>query len=249
MDSLKYLFLQLFFNWLAVKYSLSRGFGAREVVLSWWLSASILSRSISYSMLSVSASWYTWGSSCTATVSVTSRPVLSWVCSTLRLLLSSDERGWISSVSTSRPVLSVELSSSLKELTLISWERNVFLSSWTPITSCVTPGRPDLSRIGFGIGWVGWKLLDSCSTFGRWACSEPNSCVQSCRNEIFGGGRRDMYVFSYQTSPVFSLTTFIIQKALCFWASLLNGSHRSNSNKSPGSIGHWRRQTDRQVFS
>ena len=38
-------------------------------------------RCTSSSTLSVSASWYTWGSSCTATVSVTSRPFLSWVCS------------------------------------------------------------------------------------------------------------------------------------------------------------------------
>ena len=72
------------------------------------MSASILPRGVSSSMLSVPASWYTWRSSCTATVSLTGRPVLSWVCSTLRLLLSSDERAWISSVSTDRPVLSEE---------------------------------------------------------------------------------------------------------------------------------------------
>ena len=35
----------------------------------------------------------------------------------------------------------------------------------------------------------------------------------SCRNEIFGGGRRDMYEFSNKTSPVFKLTTFGIQWA------------------------------------
>ena len=73
------------------------------------MSASILSRIVSLSMLSVSASWYTSGSSCTATVSLPGRPDLSWVCSTLRLLLSSDEH------------------------------------VWTLITSCVIPGRPDLS--------------------------------------------------------------------------------------------------------
>ena len=126
---------------------------------------SILSRSTSSSMLSVLASWYTWESSCTAAVSVTSRPVLSWVGSTLRLLLCSDERVWFASVSTGRPVLSEELSSSLKELTLISWERDVFLSS------CMSSGRPDLSRIGLRIGWFAWKLLDSCPTSGRWSLS------------------------------------------------------------------------------
>ena len=103
------------------------------------MSASILSRIISLSMLSVSTSWYTLGSSCTATVSLPSRPDLSWVCSTLRLLLSSIERAWISSVSTSRPILSEEQSSSFQEFTLISWERDVFLSSWKLITSCAIP--------------------------------------------------------------------------------------------------------------
>ena len=33
----------------------------------------------------------------------------------------------------------------------------------------------------------------------------------SCFKEILGGGRGDMYTFSYKTSPVFSLTTFGIQ--------------------------------------
>ena len=118
---------------------------------------SILFRSTSSSTLSVSASWYNWGSSCAAAVwrIATSRPVLSWVCSTLRLFLSSDERVWITTVSTSRSVLSEELSSSQKELTLISWERDVFLPS------CVLSSRPDLSRNGLEIGGADWKnLLD-----------------------------------------------------------------------------------------
>ena len=55
-------------------------------------------------------------------------------------------------VATGRPVLSEELSSS-KELTLISWERDVFLPS------CIISGRPDLSRIGFRVGWFDWKIL------------------------------------------------------------------------------------------
>ena len=196
------------------------------------VSASILSRIVSLSMLGVSASWYTSGSSCAATVSLTSRPVLSWVCSTLRLLLSSDEHAWTlitSCVIPGRSDLSEEQSSSLKEFTLISWERYVFLSSWTLITSCVIPSRPDLSRIGFGIGWVGWKNFacraisppgcraispSGCratSPSGCRATFEPNSFVQLWRSEIFGGGRGDMCAFSYKTSPVFNLTTFGIQ--------------------------------------
>ena len=84
------------------------------------------------------------------------------------------------------PVLSEELSSSLKELTLISWERDVFLPS------CMSLGRPDLSRIGFGVGWVGWKNFACRATppSGCRATFEPNSLVHSCFSEIFGGGRR-----------------------------------------------------------
>ena len=124
------------------------------------MDSSILLRSTSSSTLSVLASWHTWESSCAAAVwrVATSRPVLSWVCSTLRLLLSSDERVWFTSVSTGRPVLSEELSSSLKELTLISWERDVFLPSF------MLSSRPDLSRIGFGVGWVDWKNVACLAT-------------------------------------------------------------------------------------
>ena len=51
----------------------------------------------------------------------------------------------------------------------------------------------------FGIGWFDWNFLNCCTTCpsGRLACSEPNSLFQSCRKEIFGGGRGDMYTFSY----------------------------------------------------
>ena len=71
---------------------------------------------------------------------------------------------------------------------LTSWsatDLSVFLRStsssrfWelsdTLVMSCMLSGRPDLSRIGFRVGWFDWKLLDSCPTSGRWACSEPNS--------------------------------------------------------------------------
>ena len=66
--------------------------------------------------------------------------------------------------------------------------------------------RPDLSRIGFGVGWVGWKIFACLATSlsGCRATSEPNSLFHSCFNEIFAGGRGDMYTFSKKTSPVFS---------------------------------------------
>ena len=98
---------------------------------------------------------------------------------------------------TGRTVRSEELGSSRKELTSISWERDVSLSSCTLITSCVITGRPVRSRIGFRVGWFDWKLPDSCPTSDCWACSEPNSLFHSWREEIFGGGSRgDMYTFS-----------------------------------------------------
>ena len=126
------------------------------------MSSWILSRIVSLSVLSVLASWYTSGSSCIATVCLSGCPDLSYFALLNSETLSSDERVWISSVWTGRPVLSEELSSSLKELTLISWERDVFLPSF------VLSGRPDLSRIGLGIGWAGWKKLCLSSNFSFW---------------------------------------------------------------------------------
>ena len=70
-----------------------------------------------------------------------------------------------------------------------------FLSSCTPITSCLISGRPDLSRIGLRVGWFGWKLLDSCPASDRWAWSEPNSLFHWCFNEIFVGSRGEMFSF------------------------------------------------------
>ena len=89
------------------------------------------------------------------------------------------------------------------------------------LPSYMSSGRPDLSRIGFGVGWVGWKNFacratspSGCratSPSGCRATFGPNSLVHSCFSETFGGGRGDMHTFSFQTSPVFSLTTFGIQ--------------------------------------
>ena len=60
-------------------------------------------------------------------VSVTNLLVLSCAFPTLGSLLSSDERAWITLVSiTGLPVLAEETDSSWKELTSISWERDVF---------------------------------------------------------------------------------------------------------------------------
>ena len=89
------------------------------------------------------------------------------------------------------------------------------------LPSCMLSGRPDLSRIGFGVGWVGWELFacretspSDCRATSPSGCrstSEPNSLFHSCFNEIFGGGRGDMNTFSFKASQVFILTTFEIQ--------------------------------------
>ena len=158
------------------------------------MSSSILSRIVSLSVLSVLISWYTSGSSCTATLCLSSCPDVSWVCSTLRLLLSSDEHAWT--------LITSCVKSGCPDL---SEERDVFL-----ITSCVISSCPDLSQFGLGIGWVGWKNF-ACRTTSPSGCRttfEPNSLVQSWRSEIFGGGRGDMYAFSKKTSPVFSPDNF-----------------------------------------
>ena len=97
-----------------------KSMSASFTIIGSWFSSwttmdfSILVRNTSSSTLSVSFSWAerTRELSCAAAVFATSCPALSWACSTLRLLLSSDERVWIASASTSRPVLSEELSSS-----------------------------------------------------------------------------------------------------------------------------------------
>ena len=51
---------------------------------------------------------------------------------------------------------------------MISWE-------WTFSFHLAGSGRPDLSRIGTRLGWFDWKLLKSCPTSSRWACSDLNS--------------------------------------------------------------------------
>ena len=78
---------------------------------------SILLRSTSSSTLNVSLSWEerTRELSFASAVSrvATGRPVLSWVCSTLKSFLSSDERTcWVYICLNRSPVLSEELSSS-----------------------------------------------------------------------------------------------------------------------------------------
>ena len=87
------------------------------------------------------------------------------------------------------PFFFEETVSSWKELTSISWERNVCLPSCTVLVSSSTTGLSVLSRLGFGIGWFDWKILDCCPTTGRWACSEPNSLSHLCFKDILDGGR------------------------------------------------------------
>ena len=82
---------------------------------SWTLSVSLSFKENNRELSCASAVWRV----------ATGRPVLSWVCSTLRLIVSSE--------ATNRPVL-FELSSSLKELTLISWERDSLPSCKSQVT-------------------------------------------------------------------------------------------------------------------
>ena len=155
-------------------------------------------------------------------------PDPSWVCSTRVFsdrLRASITLGLISGC----PDLSEAQSFSWKPFSLISCERDV--SPLTTNTSCLSSSCPDRSQIGFGIGWVSWENVaswtsprDCRTTLPCWT-SFPTGCCStvehngtfplvqswSCRNEIFGGGRGDMYDFSYKTSPDFNLTTFGIQ--------------------------------------
>ena len=140
------------------------------------MSSSILSRIVSLSVLTVLISWYTSGSSCTATLLLSSCPDLSWVCSTLRLLLSSDER------------------------------------AWTPITYCVIPSRLDPARIGFGIGWDGWKNFACRATSPPDCWTTSLLVVDQLSNPILVQSWRGyMYTISFKTFPVFIPTTFRIQ--------------------------------------
>ena len=118
-------------------------------------------------------------------------------------------------VSTSRPVLSAELSSSQKRI-------NVDLLGTGRVSSILHVIRSLRSVTSWIWSWLGWLENFACratspsgcrvtSPSGRRATSEPNSLFHSCFNEIFGGGRGDMFTFSFRTSPVFSLTTFGIQ--------------------------------------
>ena len=79
-----------------------------------------------------------------------------------------------------------------KEFTLICWERDVF--SFTLNTDHVLHviNRPDLSRLGFGVGWVDWKRFVEQLLL----LVEPNSWVQSWRYEIIGRRRGDKYTLS-----------------------------------------------------
>ena len=62
------------------------------------------------------------------------------------------------------------------------------------------------------VGLIGnFFACRATSPSGCRATSDPNSFIQSCFYEIFGGGRGDANTFSYLTSPVSIRTTFGIQ--------------------------------------
>ena len=122
--------------------------------------------------------------------------------------------GWLSNHNGSpRPimiyiyVLSLSLSlskrSTNKLVFLQSRKKRVSISWALEWDVCsVTTGLPVPSWFGLGFGWVGW-LTSACRS-----TSEPNSFIQSCLKEIFGGIRGDSKTFSSMTSPVSIRTTF-----------------------------------------
>ena len=159
------LVLCAYFTTESGSHRILKSMSASFTIIGSWLSSwsamefSILLRSISPSKLNVSLSW--------------ARRIGELSCTSAICIVAS-----------SSTVLSEELSSSRKELTLISWERDVFLPS------CSLSSRPDLSRIGFGVGWVGCLSSNFSfwlsSNFPFWlsrATFEPNSLFHSWFNE------------------------------------------------------------------
>ena len=172
------------------------------IIDSWLLSWSAMDfsilRSTSSSTLNVSLSWEerTRELSFASTVLrvATSGTVLSWVCSTLRLFLSSDERVWVTSVATSRSVLSEELSYSFKKMNM-DLLRTVRVSFILHVTK--SP-RSLTNWIWSWLGWLGTLCLSS--NFSFWLSSNfrtPKSPFHSCFNEITGGGRVRLLQFSF----------------------------------------------------
>ena len=183
------------------------------------MSASVLSRSISLLMLSVSASWYTWGVVLYCNCVNNRSP-----CSIMSLLnietLAVFRWTWLNFLCFNRFALFYLRTEFFVQRihTDLLTNGDVFLSSF------ISSGRPDLSRIGFGVSWVDWKKLGLSNNFPFWLSSNfpfwlmhnfwtqlPLS-IRDVRRALVGD-RGDMYAFSYKTSPVFSLTTFGIQWA------------------------------------
>ena len=209
-------------------------FASFTIIDSWLTSSSatdfsVLLRSISSPTLNVSLSieqngvWELSDTLITSCV-ITGRPVRSCACSKLKSFLSSDERVWdytrlmngfSRKGSRNRSPRSLWRTRSFAKrinIDLLRTRRFFFhlahqsRHAWYQVA-------PISHELDLGIGWFDWKFLDSCPASGRWACSEPNSLFHSCFKEIFGGGRGDMYTFSYKTSPVFILPTFGMQYA------------------------------------
>ena len=132
----------------------------------------------------------------------TSCPDPSWVCSTRvfsdKLQASNHARR---DLELPWSIWSTEFL--VKTFSSISWEWDV--SPSTTNTSCMSSGCPDRSQIGFRlVGTLRVEfLLETVDQLYllAWSTVEPIGTfplVQSwsCRNEIFGGGRGDMYRMS-----------------------------------------------------
>ena len=175
------------------------------------MSSSSISRLNSLSVLGNATSRCTSGTCCSFTVYALGLlrslgcPDPSWVCSTR---VSSDK------LRASITLGVISGCPDLSEAQCYSW-KPFFIdlmvtgrSPLTTITPFVSSGCPNRSRIGFGIGWVGWENVafwtspPDCRTTlpsGCWSTVEPNGnfpLVQSwsCRNEIFGSGRGESMI-------------------------------------------------------
>ena len=106
----------------------------------------------------------------------------------------------------------------LVECSVPSWPNKISFSiSW--VDSCPPTGLTVLDNWVFGFGGIRWESLLLPAT------CEPNSFIQSCFKEIFGGRRGDTYTFSYVISPDSITTTFEILKTHLWLQCVLMSRH------------------------
>ena len=146
------------------------------------------------------------------------RPDLSWVCSTLRLLLSADEHAWISSVLTKLPCSSWRTEFFVQRIhtDLLRTGRLSFIlntdhvmrdtkSPWS-----ITNWTLELVGLVGRILLVEQLLLLVVEQLPLLVVDQLSSPIPLSNRDVVRSLMEvegDMYAFSYKTSPVFSLTT------------------------------------------